>query len=118
MSKKISAGATKDDGGKIRFDLIPPEIEEELARVVTYGANKYGARNCEKGFGYGRLYAAARRHLNAFWSGEDRDKESGLPHLSHALWNIGMLIVQQQRRIGEDDRSQGQTTFDRLLQRN
>ena len=31
----------KFDEGKLRFDLIPPEIELYLAEVLTYGANKY-----------------------------------------------------------------------------
>lgn len=94
----------KDDNGKLRYDLIPPEIETELARIFTYGAEKYSPRNCEKGFRYGRLYAAARRHMSAFWNGEEDDPESELLHLSHALWNIGMLIVQNLRGTGEDDR--------------
>lgn len=94
----------KDDQGKLRYDLICPEIEKRCAEVFSYGAKKYGERNCEKGFRYSRLYAAARRHLAAFWEGEDLDQESGLPHLAHAAWNLNMLLVQQSRGTGEDDR--------------
>lgn len=32
----------KDDGGKLRFDLIPPDALAELVRVYTVGAAKYG----------------------------------------------------------------------------
>lgn len=35
----------KDDKDKLRYDLIPWCIDEELAKVVTHGAEKYGENN-------------------------------------------------------------------------
>jgi hypothetical protein len=32
-----------------------------------------------------RYFDAAQRHLWAWWEGEARDPESGLPHLAHAV---------------------------------
>ena len=95
----------KHDMGKPRYDLIPPEVLAGLAKIYTYGAGKYGERNCERGFDYGRLYAAAFRHMQSFWGGEDFDQESGLPHLDHAAWNLLMLGLQRVRQIGMDDRT-------------
>lgn len=83
----------KNDENKLRFDLISPFFEEELARVLTYGANKYGVNNWQKlEDGITRYYAALRRHLNAFWQDKEVDEESGLSHLAHAAANIMFLI--------------------------
>ena len=38
LGKKVAARFSK---GKNRLDLIPPALIEELAKVFTYGANKY-----------------------------------------------------------------------------
>ena len=94
----------KHDDGKLRYDLIPPEIITALAAIFTYGAGKYAPRNCERGFSYGRLYAALWRHMIPFWEGRSIDPESGMSHLNHALFNVGMLLVQEKRRTGTDDR--------------
>lgn len=76
--------AKKYDEGKPRFDLVPPTIMLEIAKVFTFGASKYGDRNWEQGLDFGRLKGALDRHMNAFWRGEDLDEETGLSHLAHA----------------------------------
>jgi hypothetical protein len=95
---------TKFDGDKIRYDLIPPELLEQTAIVLTYGAHKYAPRNWEAGMKWGRCFGALMRHLWAWWGGEARDPETGFSHLSHAACCIAFLIAYEQRRIGEDDR--------------
>jgi hypothetical protein len=87
----------KYDGHKPRYDLIPPEILEALAKVLTYGAQLYGDRNWENGIEYRRLFAACQRHLWADWAGQELDRESGLPHLWHAATNIAMHIALRER---------------------
>lgn len=83
----------KFDNNKLRFDLIVPTFEEELAKVLTYGANKYGPNNWRNvPDALNRYYAALQRHLNSFWQAEEFDKESGLPHLAHAAANIMFLM--------------------------
>ncbi len=96
--------AKKFDNEKARYDLIPPEMMASIADVLTYGAQKYGDRNWEGGFTYSRLFGAMMRHIWAWWSGEDKDKESGLSHLDHALACIAFLVTHERRKIGEDDR--------------
>ena len=96
---------TKFDGDKARYDLIPPEVEEAIARVLTFGASKYGDRNWEKGLDWGRVYAAQRRHMGAWWSGEDRDPETGMPHTWHAACCLAFLVAYEARGAGTDDRS-------------
>jgi len=88
---KLSEG-TKFDNGKERFDLLPPDVLFELAKVYTYGATKYEERNWEKGMNWGRLFAALMRHLWKWWRGETYDPESNIHHLSHALANVSFLL--------------------------
>lgn len=94
----------KDDGGKPRHDLIPPELNDAVARVLTFGADKYGERNWEKGMRWGRPFAALMRHLWAWWRGEARDRETGMSHLWHAACCLTFLIAYEERREGTDDR--------------
>lgn len=83
----------KHDKGKLRLDLIPPEMHRALGEVLTFGADKYGDRNWEQGISEDRLYAACQRHLLAHREGEKHDNESGLPHVYHAFCNLGMLVT-------------------------
>ncbi len=94
----------KHDANKPRYDLIPPEGIEAIARVLTYGAGKYGDRNWEGGLAWGRVFAACMRHLWAWWRGEGVDEESGLSHLAHAACCLVFLIAYEARGVGEDDR--------------
>lgn len=98
----------KDDAGKLRYDLMPPEALQELARVYTIGAAKYADRNWEKGIKYGRIYAALMRHLEAWRQGEDKDPVDGQYHLSSVLWCAAALLTFELR---------GQTDLDDLTYR-
>lgn len=83
--------AQKDDRQKPRTDLIPTEPLFGAAEVFAFGAEKYGIRNWELGLEFGRLYAAALRHMFDWWSGEELDQESQYHHLSHAMCCLMML---------------------------
>jgi hypothetical protein len=93
----------KHDTGKARFDLLPWDaivamcgalsiaIGElpwralaEVAKVLAFGANKYGDRNWEKGIVHSRLFAAYMRHVASYRCGERTDPETGLHPLAHA----------------------------------
>jgi hypothetical protein len=100
----MTDGGRKDDTAKPRYDLLPPELLEATARVLTFGASKYGDRNWERGMSWGRVFAALMRHLWAWWRGDATDPETGLSHLWHAACGIAFLIAYEQRQIGTDDR--------------
>lgn len=103
--QEAKLGATKFDQGKPRYELIPPEMLEEVALVLTYGAVKYsGDRNWEKGMLWSRPFGALMRHMWAWWGGEDNDPETGYSHLSHALCCITFLTAYRRRGAGIDDR--------------
>lgn len=100
MSKK----GVKFDLGKPRLDLVPPEAVLAVASILDIGARKYAARNWEQGMEWSRPYAAAQRHLYAWWSGENTDPDTGKSHLWHAACNIFFLIAYEARGSGVDDR--------------
>lgn len=87
---RYSDGDAKADHGKIRYDLVPVNAEEGIARVFTYGAQKYDDYNWLKSEHPERYYAAARRHMAAMRRGEWLDRESDLPHVDHALVSLIM----------------------------
>lgn len=97
-----NSSGRKDDNGKLQLNLIPPEVIEMLGEIYTYGANKYGAGNWEKGFEEGRLIAAGRRHDLAIAKGERLDPDSGLSHAAHAAWNyLTDEILKRREEIDE-----------------
>lgn len=94
----------KDDADKAPYDLIAPELLEDVAAVLKFGAAKYAPRGWEKGMRWGRPFAAAMRHLWAWWRGEATDPETGLSHLAHAACCVMFLLAYEKRGVGEDDR--------------
>ena len=75
------------------YALIPVEPLAEVARVYGYGAQKYEPNNWRKGYAWSLSYSALQRHINAFWSGERIDPESGLHHLAHATFHLFSLMT-------------------------
>ena len=98
------AAGIKHDSGKLRLDLIPPECLEEIAKVLSFGADKYSDWNWAKGFKWSRLYGATLRHLYAHMRGESKDKETGISHLAHATCNLVFLMYHELHGVGQDDR--------------
>ena len=76
--------AMKFDGGKLRYDLMPPHALEGVVRILTFGAQKYAPNNWQK-VEKERYIAAVLRHIEAYRKGEMNDEESGEPHMYHAL---------------------------------
>lgn len=100
----IIAEGRKDDTGKARYDLMPPEMLEGVCSVLSFGADKYGVRNWEAGMSWGRVFAALMRHMWAWWAGRGVDAETGMSHLHHAGCCIAFLIAFEARGVGADDR--------------
>src|SRR5690606_7616827 len=89
---------------KERFDLIPVEALQEVARVYGFGAQKYAAHNWRKGYEWSKSYAAMMRHANQFWQGEDVDEETGCSHLASVIFHAMALIVFIDEQPQYDDR--------------
>lgn len=97
----------KYDQEKEPLGLIPPEALLEIARVLGFGAKKYGVNNWRqdgKNTSWLRTYSSIQRHLNAWLAGQDLDPESGESHLSHAATQLMILMVHQMENPQCDDR--------------
>ena len=83
----------KFDTGKPRVDLVEPTFILGIARILTYGAEKYapGSWKTNVKDPTNRYYAAAMRHLLAYKRGEIADTETGELHLYHAACNLMFL---------------------------
>lgn len=100
---KLKEGV-KYDENKPRPELIATEFIFGLAKVLAFGAKKYEDRNWEKGMDWSRPYGALQRHMQAWWSGEDKDPETGESHLYHAACCLMFLAAYEERGKGTDDR--------------
>lgn len=87
----------KFDSGKTDYSLLEPLLVEMYCSVGQMGAKKYGRNNWKqsKKEDMYRYEAALLRHIMAYKSGEKTDPESGLSHLSHALWNLVALETKE-----------------------
>lgn len=98
---KLEKGV-KYDGQKPRFDLIPPHAEEQVARVLEFGARKYDEENWRKvPEAVKRYIAAAGRHINSYRNGEKTDPETGIAHLAHAVCCL-MFVIELEKDKSEN----------------
>jgi hypothetical protein len=90
---------------KTPLHLIPPPAKVALARAMECGAKKYGPFNWrEKRVSCSVYKAAAERHLDAFWDGEDLDPESKAHHLGHAMACCAIILDALASGMLNDDR--------------
>jgi hypothetical protein len=98
---------TKYDQDKPMMSLVRPEFTEGVAKVLTFGAQKYAPWNWAEGIEYSRLLSAMDRHMNAFKKGENLDPETGLSHLYHASCCLMFLsCFEEWGKTENDDRFQ------------
>lgn len=78
--QSFKSGAVRDTSDdKPRPELISPYFEDRLANWLAKGAQKYNARNWEKGIPISRCVASLKRHTSAFMKGlEDEDHEAAI----------------------------------------
>lgn len=103
---RVTDAATGGMKGKklTQVGALDPVALIQLARVAGMGADKYAAFNYLKGYDWSLSFNAMMRHALLFWAGEDRDPESGLPHMAHAAWMALSLVSFLERGAGHDDR--------------
>lgn len=76
----------KYDDGKPKMHLLPPKALLEVARVLTFGADKYGEENWRDVENAQKRYASASlRHSFSHLDGEELDQETNYSHLAHAI---------------------------------
>lgn len=98
-SRVFSTGARRNSSdGKGRFDLLPVEAIQALARRFEYGAKLHGANNWRKGMPNSSLYDSALRHLFQAMGGDTSED-----HLGACLWNVSVLIYNRENGLGENN---------------
>lgn len=98
---------------KSRWDLIPLDCIEDIARVYTAGAIKYGPNRWQHlDNGYERYKGALLRHLYASET-STTDPDTGCLHLAQVAWNaIAMLWIQKHIKDGSETRSDSTESTD------
>lgn len=78
---------------KLRWELLPLDLVEEIVKVYTAGADKYGENRWQNlPDGYNRYKAALLRHMVEYEKGNIYDEDTGCKHLAQCAWNaIAML---------------------------
>lgn len=106
-AKNLKPSNPKDIIGSDKMPLhLWPETATALGCLgLLDGALKYGRTNWRAvGVRSSIYYDACRRHLNAWFEGEDTDPDSGLPHLAHALACIAIVVDAEAAGKLNDDR--------------
>lgn len=84
----------KDDATKRRYTLLPWAAVEQVVDVLDFGAKKYGEENWRHVESWRDRYTnAALRHIVAYAQGERFDRESGRPHLAHAVCSLLFVLA-------------------------
>lgn len=97
VSQTATSGGRKFDGGKVRYELLPPFALEDVAKVLTYGSIKYEDENWRVVPEASRRYRGAlMRHVEEYRKGNILDPETGLPHMAHAIC-CAMFILELDR---------------------
>lgn len=89
INPKDAIGATK-----LPLQLFPAEAIALGCLGMLEGASKYGRNNFIAGDGVvASIYVeAAKRHLDAWFAGEECAPDTGTPHLANALATIAILV--------------------------
>lgn len=85
----------KDKFGDVKpqLHLVPPSSLVACARVMELGAKKYGPYNWRKDPVKMSVYiAAAKRHIDQAFDGQDKDSESKESHFAHAMACMAIIL--------------------------
>jgi hypothetical protein len=103
-SIKKDIEAKKDDIGKPGYSNVPRLALAEVAKVMSYGKERYGKYNYSGSIESSRLTDALERHLNKYLLNEDID-ESSYHHIAHVAANALMLLDGILTKQVTDDRN-------------
>ena len=107
LEERVKQSNPKDIVGSTKppLHLGPTTATAVGCLPMLEGALKYGRSNFRAiGVRSSIYYDAARRHLDAWFEGEDVDPDSGLPHLAHALACLAIIVDAQAAGKLRDDR--------------
>lgn len=87
-------GGAKCDRGKPKISMVPLDAVAEIAKVMEFGATKYGVDNW-KNVDVVRYQDALLRHMMAIQNGEEFDVDSDLSHEAHLACNAIFILWKQ-----------------------
>lgn len=91
---------------KLPLHLWPTTATAMGCLALLDGMGKYGRQNWrEFGVSASIYVAACKRHLDAWFEGEEHATDSGVPHLSHALACLAIIVDSQAQGKLIDDRA-------------
>lgn len=103
-------------GGKTEFSQIPLHVLAGAAQVGMLGAVKYADYNYARGMKWSICFNCALRHLfKWFYSRSDRDEDTLLHHLDHAIWNLIVLRHYTLSYSPGDDRPSATSLFEKSM---
>ena len=106
----MTSEGIKYDSTKPKMNLLPPKAILEVAKVLTFGAEKYDAENWRKLDDLQNRYTAgALRHIFAHMDGEQLDPETGLSHMAHALCCL-LFKLEKELEDGESKEEESRET--------
>jgi len=102
----FSSDPKKSQGDKKpQLQLIPPALNDETAKALARGAEKYGVFNWRKNNVEVMTYLGAmKRHIDKFLNGEDIDPDTGAHHLGCAAAGCGIVLDARQYGTLVDNR--------------
>ena len=99
-NEKESGMKKGNDNLSLRYNSGKPQLSyildampalKNMVAVMEFGTSKYERNNWKKGFTKEALLDSLLRHVDAFYSGEDIDPESGEPHVGSIMCNAMFL---------------------------
>lgn len=90
---------------KVPYSTVPCMVIAETALALLEGARKYGRHNYRKaGVRASVYFDATKRHMDAWWEGQDIDPDSTLSHVTKAI--ASLIVLRDSMLIGNwvDDR--------------
>jgi hypothetical protein len=87
MKVRFKGGATRNNIGKVRFDLIDPYGMRRLAAVYHEGATIHGDRNWEAGMPTHDIMNHMEHHRNLYMQG-DRSED----HIAKIAWGCFAIM--------------------------
>jgi hypothetical protein len=97
---KTAIGATK-----VPLHLVPPSSTHYLALAFKDGAAKYGPYNWrDQKVSASVYYGAAKRHMDAWWDGENLSADARVAHLAHAMACCAIILDAASVGMLNDDR--------------
>ena len=102
---------SKKPEGKPELGLVYQSTLVAIAKVRRFGINKHGNSEDWRTTEEVKHQDAILRHIMAYVDGEELDRESGLPHLAHALTTISFEI---ERKYGKANKMMRYSDKDNL----